>query len=75
MHTTQRLTIPIDGLGCGGALRAEGVLSRLPGVIRAYVNPATEMGYVEYDPGQFDLSHLRSALARAGFEAGPPSIR
>ena len=39
----QRLTIGIDGLACGGALSVERAIARLPGVIRVYVNPLTEM--------------------------------
>jgi hypothetical protein len=44
--------MPIYGLACGGggALTIERVLQRVAGVRLAYVNPATEMAYVEYDP-------------------------
>lgn len=63
------ITLPIYGLGCGGggAVAAERVLGRLPGVAHVYVNPATEMAYVQYDPALADGDRLSAALAEAGF--------
>lgn len=74
---TQRMTIPIEGLSCGGggSLQVERALSRLSGVVYAYVNPATEMAYVEYDPEQVDNERLVKVAERAGFRAGVPNLR
>lgn len=46
---TQRITFPIEDLSCGGSLQVERALTRLPGVVYASVNPATEIVCVEYD--------------------------
>lgn len=75
--STVRLTIPIYGLSCGGggALTVERALARLPGVARAYVNPALEMAYVEYDPTRVSWEQLAAAVESVGFRAGSPTAR
>ena len=74
---TQRATLEIIGLGCGGggALSVERALARLAGVRRAYVNPATETAYVEYDPAVAREGDLVAAVARSGFRALEPVPR
>jgi copper chaperone CopZ len=74
---TQRITLPIDDLSCGGggALIVEGALARTPGVVYVYVNPATEMAYIEYDPALSDPDRLVKVVEHAGFRAGVPSLR
>lgn len=74
---TRRVTVPILGLGCGGGggLMAERALARVPGVTQAYVNPATEMAYVEYDPALTGPEHLVAAIEHAGLRAGKPELR
>ncbi len=66
-----RVTLPIVGLTCGGggALSIEQALQALPGVIRAYVNPATEMAYVEYRPQQVTADDLVKVVEDLGYEA------
>jgi cation transport ATPase len=75
MMTTQRMTVPIYNLGCagGGALVVERTLARTPGVARVYVNPATEMAYVEFDPDALSPSAVTAAVTAAGF--GPPPVK
>lgn len=75
--STVRLTIPIYGLSCGGggALTVERALAKLPGVVRAYVNPAMEMAYVECDPARLDKRQLDAAVEGVGFRAGEPTVR
>ena len=75
--STQRATLEIQGLGCGGggALSAERALSRLQGVRRAYVNPATEMAYVEFDPVTVAPSDLVRAIETVGLRASQPLVR
>lgn len=66
------LRIPVYGLGCGGggATTIERELVRLPGVLRAYVNPATEIAYVDYDSATTDAARLARAIEHAGYRAG-----
>ena len=74
---TERTTLPIYDLGCGGggALSIERALEKLPGVIRVYVNPLTEMAYLEFDPAQATGDDFCRAIERAGFRAGAASLR
>ena len=74
---TQRVTLPISGFSCGGggALTAERALARMAGVVRAYVNPATETAYVVYDPSKVSPRDLVAAVEAAGLGAGDPRSR
>ncbi len=74
---TQRITLPIDDLNCGGGgvLIVERALAQTPGVVYVYVNPATEMAYIEYDPALSDPDRLVKVVEHAGFRAGAPSLR
>ena len=74
MDIKRRLRIPILGLGCGGAgaSEIERELAATDGVVRAYVNPATETAYVDYDPSETDPWTLGRAVERAGYRAGRP---
>jgi copper chaperone CopZ len=73
---TTRIMLVIEGLDWEGrgALPIERALTQVPGVGRAYVNPDTEMAYVEYDPGESTPAQLIAAVAQVGFRAGtlPP---
>ena len=73
----QHLMLPIEGLSCGGggALLVERALAHTAGVTHVYVNPATEMAYIEYDPTVVDIERLIVAVKRAGFRAGEPLLR
>lgn len=68
---THRITLPVYNLSCagGGAVTVERALLRTPGVRHVYVNPATEMAYVEYDANQIDSASLTAAIEYAGFGA------
>jgi copper chaperone CopZ len=72
---TQRLTLPIEDLRCGGALIIERALAQVPGVRRIYVNVALEMAYVEFEPTVTEVSCLIAAVEHAGFRAGQPNMR
>lgn len=70
----ERLTLPIEGLGCGGggALTLERALAKLPGVARVYVNPATEMAYVEIDGARCSRGDITRVIECLGFRVEPP---
>lgn len=74
MGIERGLRIPVYGLGCGGsgANTIERELAATDGVLRAYVNPATETAYVDYDPAEADPWVLARAIERAGYRAGRP---
>lgn len=74
---TQRITLPIYDLNCGGGgvLIIERALARTPGVVYAYANSATEMAYIEYDPALMDADRLARVVEQVGFRAGEPSLR
>ena len=70
----RQLQIPVFDLGCGGAGAStiERELAATDGVLRVYVNPATETAYVEYDPAEVDPAHLVLAIECAGYRPGVP---
>jgi copper chaperone CopZ len=74
---THRITLPIYDLSCGGggALMVDRALARTPGVVHVYVNPATEMAYVVFDPALTDPNRLTQAVEHAGFRTGAPALR
>ena len=71
------VTLEIIGFSCGGggALTVERALAHVPGVVRAYVNPATETAYVLYETTQVEPETLVGVVERAGFRAGVPVLR
>jgi copper chaperone CopZ len=74
MDIRRGLQIPVYGLGCGGAgaTTVEHELAATDGVLRVYVNPATETAYVDYDPAEVDALALVSVIERAGYRPGRP---
>jgi copper chaperone CopZ len=71
------VTLEIIGFGCGGggALTVERALARVPGVVHAYVNPATETAYVVYVRTQVEPETLVAAVEQVGFHSGVPVLR
>ncbi len=74
MDIKRGLRIPILGLGCGGAgaTTIERELAATDGVVRVYVNPATDTAHVDYDPSKTDPWTLARSVERAGYRAGRP---
>lgn len=77
MDVGHKLRIPVGGLGCGGAgaTTIERELAATDGVLRVYVNPATETAYVEYEPARTDALLLAQVIERVGYRAGQPVER
>ena len=67
----ERITLPIYNLGCGGGgtLASERALTKLPGVAYAYINPLTEMAYVEFDPALANAEQLAALIDQLGYGA------
>ena len=64
----------LSDLECAGssARTVEAALREVPGVSRAYVNPATEAAYVEYDAEQCTETDLVTAVESVGVHAVRP---
>jgi copper chaperone CopZ len=75
MDTIRELRFPVYGLGCGGAgaTSVERALVATHGVLRAYVNPATDTAYIGFDPSETDAAELARVVEEAGYEAGRPA--
>ena len=67
-----RVTLPLANLmrGGGDAITVEQALGEVPGVVHAYVNPSTEMAYIEYDPERTGVDRLKRAVQSAGRPPG-----
>ena len=66
--TRQTTTVMLDDVGCGGgsAHTIERALQDVPGVLHAYVNPATEAAYVEFDADRCARADLVAAVESVG---------
>ncbi len=70
--TEEQVTIAVGGMTCASCVgRVEGSLSKVPGVLDASVNLATEEATVTYDPDAATPGELYDAVAAAGYEAKP----
>ena len=74
MDSKRNIRIPAYGLGCGGsgATEVERELASMDGVLYAYVNPANDTAYIDYDPSEVDPWTLARAVERAGYRPGRP---
>ncbi len=69
-------TLVIGGMTCASCVaRNEKALRRVPGVVKADVNLATEKATVEYLPGVASRDDLVAAVRRAGYEVAAPARR
>lgn len=68
---TTRAEFPVTGMTCSNcAMSIERALNRkVPGVLKASVNFATERVSVEYDPMLSSLDDMAKAIEKAGFKA------
>lgn len=72
---TARAELRISGMSCANCRAAveRALLHRMPGVVRAAVNFATEQATVEYVPGLASTAELLRAVEEAGYRAEPLS--
>ncbi|WP_348550800.1 heavy metal translocating P-type ATPase [Acidithiobacillus sp.] len=67
---TAEATLAVQGMTCAScSSRVERVLRRLPGVLEASVNLATERAQVRYLPTAVDISAMIAAIQTAGYGA------
>ncbi|MBN2855354.1 MAG: copper ion binding protein, partial [Halothiobacillaceae bacterium] len=60
----------IEGMTCAACVgRVERALRRVPGVLSAEVNLATEQAHIRYSPAMVDLDALLAAVRDAGYGA------
>jgi Cu+-exporting ATPase len=68
-------SFPVTGMTCAScANRVEKAIGKVPGVLSAGVNLATERATVSYDPGATNLTRIAAAVEKAGYGVGelPP---
>jgi len=64
-------SLPIKGMTCASCVgRVEKAIAKVPGVITAEVNLATEKASVSFRPGTLDAADVRLAISKAGYEPG-----
>jgi Cu+-exporting ATPase len=67
-------SLPIEGMTCASCVaRVERALQKMPGVVEASVNLATEAASVRSIPG-IGLTELRAAVEKAGYAVGESSV-
>lgn len=65
------ISLPIEGMTCASCVRrVEKALVKVPGVVQADVNLATERAHVVYDATVADIDQLRTAVERSGYQVG-----
>ncbi len=66
-----RMVLPVPDLACAGgdALALERMIEKVPGVLRAYVNPATENAYIDYAPDRVTSAAIGAKVRELGYGA------
>jgi Cu+-exporting ATPase len=67
-----RATLALEGMTCAScAMRIEKGLKKVPGVLDASVNLATELANVTYDPQQTGIEQMVQKVGAVGYKAYP----
>lgn len=67
----ESFSLPIKGMTCASCVgRVEKAIAKVPGVVTAEVNLATEKASVSFQPGTLDAADVRLAISKAGYEPG-----
>ena len=65
----QSLTLPVDGMDCGGCVRSvDKAVRALPGVVDAQASLEPPQVVVQFDPGRVTREALVTAIEDAGFD-------
>ncbi|MDQ2996639.1 MAG: heavy metal translocating P-type ATPase, partial [Chloroflexota bacterium] len=65
---TDQIDIPVTGMTCASCVnRVEKALNKVPGVLAATVNLASEQASVTYVPSTAGLSEMKAAIEHAGY--------
>src|SRR6185437_10691664 len=68
-------TLALEGMTCAScAMRIEKGLKKVPGVLDAQVNLATERGTVTYDPALTGLEQMVQKVEAVGYKATPLTL-
>jgi Cu+-exporting ATPase len=66
---TKTGSLGVRGMTCASCVaRVERAIKRLPGVVDARVNLATERATVDFEPGRVDLSDIQAAVRETGYD-------
>jgi len=65
---TQKVALPVHGMTCASCvLRVENAIKKVPGIVNATVNLATELATVEFDPQTVGVQDFAEAVDAAGY--------
>jgi len=71
----EKIILNISGMHCAScAANIEAALKKVPGVLRAQVNFASERAYIEFEAGRLDTRDLILAIERVGYKALVPDV-
>ena len=71
----QKATLPVRGMTCASCVvRVEKVLTKLPGVVNAFVNLAAERADIVFDESTTSIADIATAINKTGFQV-PPEIK
>lgn len=74
LYSEEQVLLAIEGMTCAAcAIRIEKGLQKLPGVINAQVNLASEQATVHYESGKIDIDQLVGKVEALGYKAILPA--
>ncbi|MBO0781856.1 MAG: copper ion binding protein, partial [Ktedonobacteraceae bacterium] len=75
VHETHHAVFALEGMSCAScAMRIEKGLNKVPGVMEAQVNFATEQAMVTYDPASTGLDQMVHKVEAVGYKAIPVQV-
>jgi len=67
--STEQCTLPIEGMSCASCVaKVEKALQKVPGVVSANVNFATEKATVKYQPNVANVDAMKEAVRNIGYD-------